>query len=674
MTRTKAKERIKNLREVIEHHRYRYHVLDDPEIADSAYDALLSELDALETQFPELRTPTSPTQRVGDVPLAKFTKVRHEVAQWSFDNVFTREELEAWDERVKRCLTKESDLDPGTYSYVAEHKIDGLKIVLTYRGGELVTGATRGDGEVGEDITQNLRTIGSIPLSLHEPVDCIVGGEAWLSRKEFARINAEKVKMGEPHFANPRNAAAGTLRQLDPRVVASRNLDTFIYDLEQLEGAALPETQEAELAYLRRLGFKTNPDVCVAGRIEDIEHFYHKLQKRREKLLVDIDGVVVKVNERSYQEALGYTAKAPRFAVAYKFPAEQVTSVVEDIVFQVGRTGVVTPVAHLVPTLVAGSTVSRATLHNEDQIKRLDVRVGDTVVLQKAGDVIPEIVSVLTELRTGREKPFRWPKRIPECGGDGAIERVPGEAAWRCVERSSQAQNLRKLSWAASKPVLNIDGLGPKTIDLLVHEERVATLDDLFTLTAGDLQGLPGFKEKAIENLLTGIAHAKQQVSLARFLMALSIDGVGEETAELLADSFGTLDALMAASVEELTAIHGIGPEIAHAVVGHFALSQERAYIERLRTHLTLVEGVSGARAGPLSGTTFVLTGTLTSMSRDEAKVAIKRLGGTVASSVSKKTDHVVAGSDPGSKYEAAVTLGVSILDERAFQELLATG
>jgi DNA ligase (NAD+) len=670
--KSEARERTERLREVIEHHRWRYHVLDDPEVEDSVYDALLRELEELEARYPELVTPTSPTQRVGDRPVDHFEKVRHEVPQWSFDNVFSASELEAWHERLQRHLARESDLDPAGFTFVAEHKIDGLKIILTYERGELVRGVTRGDGEVGEDITSNLRTIGSIPLALRSPVDCIVGGEAWLSHEEFARINEEKRAQGEPLFANPRNAAAGSLRQLDSRVAASRKLDCYIYDLERLSGRDVPATQADELTLLRELGFKTNPEVCVAKELATVEAFYRDLARRRHELVVDIDGIVVKVNERRYQEALGYTAKAPRFAVAYKFPAEQVTSVVEDITFQVGRTGVVTPVAQLTPVSVAGSTVSRATLHNEDQIRRLDVRIGDTVVLQKAGDVIPEIVSVVTELRTGKEQPFAWPARIPECGGDGSIERVPGEAAWRCTDRSSQEVNKRRLAWAASKAVLNIDGLGPKTIDLLVREGRIATLDDLFTLARGDLEGLPGFQDTSIDNLLASIERARHDVPLSRFLMALSIEGVGAQTAELIADHFGTLARVMQASREDLEAINGIGPEIAAAVTSFFARAEQRDYARRLSTHLTLSEGrPQRSPTGPLAGRTLVLTGTLPSMTRGEASAAVKRAGGTVASSVSGKTDYVVAGADAGSKLARARELGVTILDEPTFRELL---
>ncbi len=663
--------RVAKLRALVGEHSHRYHVLDAPTISDEAYDSLLHELIELEARYPELADPHSPTQRVGGTPLEKFEKVRHVVAQWSFDNVFSTEELYAWSERAQRYLAKESDLDPQAFTYVAEHKIDGLKIILTYKKGLLVQGATRGDGVIGENITQNLRTIASIPLVLTEEVDCIVGGEAWLSHKEFERINEERRENDEPLFANSRNAAAGSLRQLDPKIVASRKLDTFIYDLERLEGLPMPATQEEELELLARLGFKVNPHNRVCTTLEAVCDFYGEWLGQRHALPVDIDGIVVKINERRYQEALGFTAKAPRFAIAFKFPAERVTTKVEDIAFQVGRTGVVTPVAHLTPVSVAGSTVSRATLHNEDQVKRLDVRVGDTVVLQKAGDVIPEIVSVVTELRSGHEKPFRMPKKIPECGGDGRIERIPGEAAWRCKDRSAPAIHRRTLHFAVSKQVLNIDGLGPRIIDQLLAEGKIRTLPDIFTLTPADLEGLEGFKDKAITNLVQAIARAKERVPFARFLMALSIDGVGEETAHLLAERFETIEALAHATPDTLTAIYGIGEKVASAILDWFALPENIELVDRLCALVTIEYGAARVSSDALAGKTVVITGTLPTLSREDAKALIRNAGGAVASSVSKKTDYVLAGENPGSKYSDAQKLDVPILDEKVLRAML---
>lgn len=676
MSHQSDKERILKLREEIDHHRHRYHVLDSPTIADSAYDSLLRELEALEERHPELIDAYSPTQRVGDTPLASFKKVRHTVPQWSFDNVFDKEELADWKEKLERHLKKESALDPTTFSYVAEYKIDGLKIILTYVDGKLVQGATRGDGAIGEDITATLKTIQSIPLVLLHPVSIVVGGEAWLSKKELERINNERKKTGEQLFANPRNAAAGSLRQLDPRITASRKLDCFIYDIESLalpKSTKLkdPKTQEEELILLADLGFKVNQDYVVGASLAEIDKAYNQALKRRHELAFDVDGLVIKVNEIAYQQALGYTAKAPRFAIAYKFPAEQVTTVVEDIVLQVGRTGVLTPVAHLAPVKVAGSTVSRASLHNMDQIDRLQVRIGDTVVLQKAGDVIPEIVSVIANLRNGKEKPFRMPKKSPLCGGDGRVEKIEGEVAYRC-STPSDASSRRRIYYAVSKHVLNIDGMGPKIVDKLLDAGVITDLDDIFTLEEGDLDGLEGFKELSIKNLIASIKKAKSAVPLSRFLMALSIGGVGEEVAELIASSFGTLSRIRTASVADLESIHGIGTEIATAVVAYFNDPSNSAFVDRLLSHLTLIEWEVVAKSGKLIGKKFVITGTLPSLSREEAKKMIKKEGGSVSSSVSKETDYLLAGEKPGSKYDEALRLGTTILSEDDFFKLVS--
>lgn len=676
MSPTSDKDRIIKLRKEIDHHRYLYHVLDSPVIADSAYDSLMRELEKLEAAHPELIDAHSPTQRVGDTPLASFEKVTHTSSQWSFDNVFDKEELLSWEERIQRYLAKESNLTPTAYRYVCEYKIDGLKIVLSYVDGKLVQGATRGDGVVGEDITATLKTIQSVPLVLTHPVSIVVGGEAWLSKKELERINTERQKEGEPLFANPRNAAAGSLRQLDPRVTASRKLDCYIYDIESLDipknvPLAIPTTQADELQLLTTLGFKVNQEYVVAKNCEELQKVYNHALSIRHTLPFDVDGLVVKVNEILYQQALGYTAKAPRFAIAYKFPAEQVTTIVEDIVLQVGRTGVLTPVAHLTPVKVAGSTVGRASLHNMDQIARLDVRIGDTVVLQKAGDVIPEIVSVMKNLRTGNEKQFRMPKRSTLCGGDGSIEKIEGEVAYRCVTPSDTSRR-RRIHYAVSKHVLNIDGMGPKIVDRLIDAGVISDLDDIFTLEAGDIEGVEGFKELSIKNLITSIKKAKEAIPLSRFLMALSISGVGEEVAELIASSFGTLARVRNASVETLSSIHGIGKEIATAVVEYFSDSTNSAFVDRVASTITIVEGSPRPRTGTLVGKKFVITGTLATLGRDEAKQMIKNQGGSVGSSVSKETDYLVVGEKPGSKYDDARLLGTTIITEDEFLALVS--
>ena len=657
-------ERYEKLKKAIEHHRRLYHVEDREEISPEALDSLKYELVKIEEKYPTLITPDSPSQRIAGEPLKKFRKVRHVVPQWSFNDAFTEEDIRAFDERVKRFLGK--DAKP---TYTLELKIDGLKIVFTYEKGRLVTAATRGNGVVGEDVTHNIRTIESVPLSLERPIDIVVEGEVWMSKKGLAELNRERQKAGEPLYANPRNVAAGAVRQLDPAIAAKRHLDTFMYDVAQAQ-VPIPETQEKELAFLRELGFKVNPYYKQVAKVDEIVAFWQEWAKRKDKEPYLIDGIVVKVNEKAQQEALGYTGKAPRFAVAFKFAPEQVTTVLEDIAFQVGRTGVITPVAHLTPVLVAGSTVSRATLHNEDQIKRLDVRIGDTVILQKAGDVIPEVVSVVKELRPKRAKPFIFPRRIAACGGDGAIERVPGQAAWRCVNRNSYAQELRRLHHFVGRQAFDIVGLGPRIVTALVEHKLVATPDDIFTLTKGDLEQLPHFKEKSIANLLTGIEKSRQ-ATLPRFLIALSIDHVGEETAHDIAEHFGSIEKIQKASLKELEAIPGVGPIVAHSLHHWMQQSSNRALLKRLLSHLRIEKMSARRAAGVFVGKTIVLTGTLQSLSRDEAKQKIRAQGGRLASSVSRETNMVVAGENPGSKFTRGKELGVRIVREAEFLKLV---
>ena len=659
-----AKERYTKLRAEVERHRRLYYS-DTPEIADSAYDELEDELRRIEEKYPELRTPDSPTQRVGGEAIAAFKKVRHEVPQWSFNDAFTSEDMRTFDARVKKVLGS------ARVSYTCELKIDGLKVVLTYKKGRLVTAATRGDGTMGEDVTHNVRTIHSVPLTLARPIDVIVEGEVWMSEQALAQTNAAQQKKGLPLFANPRNAAAGALRQLDPKIAASRNLDSFIYDVAQSE-EGLPETQHQELEYLRALGFKVNPHFRHVDSIEKVIDYWEVWKSKNKSQGYWVDGIVVKVDERAAQERLGYTGKAPRFAVAFKFPAEQVTTVLEDIVLQVGRTGVVTPVAHLRPVLVAGSTVSRATLHNEDEIKRLDVRVGDTVILQKAGDVIPDIVAVLPELRPKGTKPYQWPTRVPECGGDGSIERVPGTAAWRCVYKNSFAQLRRKFRHFASKGALNIEGLGPSTVDALLEEKLVVHYDDFFTLKEGDLLTLEGFAEISAKKLIESIKKSTH-TTLVRLITALSIPQVGEETALLLARQCETIDDVMRAKEDDLMAINGIGDVVAGAIVQWFGEKENRELLRRLKKHLHISneEYHKDTGALPLSGRTYVITGTLERFSRDEAKEKLRALGATIAESVSKKTTAVIAGDNPGSKLDKAHALGVDVLDEQALVRLL---
>ncbi len=663
--------RAKKLRDVIRHHTYLYHVLDTPEISDEAYDTLLQELLQIEQEYPSLQTSDSPTQRVGAIVREEFTKVRHKVPQWSFDNVFSPEELHEWGERVVRHMER-LRIKKSVVAYTIEHKIDGLKIILEYEKGVFVRGATRGDGVVGEDITVNLRTVNSIPLVLPEPIDIIVGGEAWLSHTELERINAERAARGEALFANPRNAAAGSLRQLDSKVTAQRRLDTFIYDIYALSTTGTqiltPKTQGEELTLLKELHFKVNPFWKTVNSINDIIAEYERWQRKRHSQAYEMDGIVAAVDDSTLQERLGYTAKAPRYAIAFKFPAEQVTTVVEDIVLQVGRTGVLTPVAHLRPVRVAGSVVSRATLHNEDEIARLDVRVGDTVVLQKAGDVIPDIVRVLTDLRSGKEKKFVFPKKVVACGGDGSIERVPGTAAWRCVSKDSFDQRSRILAHFASKKALDIDGLGPSTVESLLRAGLINTFNDFYTLKKGDLLELEGFGEMSADNLLAAI-EASKKVPLERLITGLSIGQVGEETARDLAREF-TLEQLRGADVEALSAIEGIGEVVATSIVQWFNDTENTSVLDSLLQHISVTR-TTHVGSDTFKGKTFVLTGTLENLSREEAKEQIRARGGKVSSTVSAQTDYVVAGSSAGSKLEKAHELGVTVLNEDEFASMM---
>lgn len=660
------KKRHEKLKKTVNHHRYLYHVKDTQEISNEALDSLKNELFRIEEKYPELITPDSPTQRVAGEPLKEFKKIKHKVAQWSFNDAFDEDDIYAFDERVKRFL--KTDIKP---AYICELKIDGLKIVLEYKKGELKTASTRGDGKVGEDVTLNIRTIESIPLKLEKPIDIIVEGEVWLGKTGLVALNKKREKSGEPIFANPRNAAAGSIRQLDSRVVAERNLDSFIYDIGFLDGK-MPDTQSEELRFLQELGFKVNKYFKFCENIKDAVEFWKHWQKRAAKEDYLIDGIVIKVNEKKYQDMLGFTGKAPRFAIAFKFPAEQVTTIVEDIALQVGRTGVLTPVAHLRPVSVAGSVVSRATLHNEDEIKRLDVRVGDTVILQKAGDVIPDIVSVLKDMRTGKEKEFVFPKKAAICGGDGSIERAYGQAAHRCVNKNSFEQQKRRFAYFVSKKAFDIEGLGPQIIEKLLENNLISSYDDIFTLKKGDLLGLEGFAEKSADNLLSEIKKAKE-IELARFLVSLSIAQVGEETAYDLSEHFGLLANIKKASKEEFENIEGIGGIVARSIYDWFKNRDNQNLIKRLLKHIkiqgkTLDRIVQGKT---LDRITFALTGTLKNMSRDEAKTKIRALGGNVSDSVSKNTDYAVAGENPGSKYADAQKLGVKIIDEKEFIELV---
>ena len=663
-------ERLNKLKQTIEFHRYNYHVLDKVTLDEEVLDSLKSELLKIEEQYPELITPDSPSQRVGGKPLPEFVKVRHKVPQWSFNDAFTEEDIIDFDKRVKRFLKAETGKDE-IPSYACELKIDGLKVVMEYENGFFTRASTRGDGEIGEDVTLNVRTIESVPLKLLKPVSVIVEGEVWMGAKNLENLNKERRLLGEPPFANPRNAAAGGIRQLDPKIAASRKLDNFVYDLG-ISSEPIPDTQIGELEYLRTIGFKVGKNYQLCKNVSEIIAYWKKWRDNAKKEDYWIDGIVVKVNERRFQNILGYTGKAPRFGVAFKFPAEQVTTVVEDIILQVGRTGVLTPVAHLRPVSVAGSVVSRATLHNEDEIRRLDVRIGDTVILQKAGDVIPDIVSVLKEMRTGREKVYKFPERVPQCGGDGSIERIPGQAAWRCVSKDSAIQHRRKLYHFVSKKCFNVEGLGPKVVDLLLDNNLINEPYEIFDLKRGDLLSLPRFGEKSAENLLESVNKARK-VSLPRLLFSLSIPQVGEETAIDVSRHLGDISKIIEAKESDFDLIEGVGTVVSRSLFDWFKDKNNRAMLGALlkRVNIDDMDKVGVVTNGPLKNMSFVLTGTLLKMPREEAKEKIRSLGGEISESVSKKTTYLVCGENPGSKLEKARRLGVEILDEERFMELL---
>ncbi len=661
-----VRERIAKLRTTIEHYRTQYHVHDIEEISPEALDSLKRELVDIETKYPKLITPDSPTQRVAGKAIDAFKKVPHVVPQWSLSDAFTEEDIREFDARVKRFI-HDAGIDENP-TYVCELKIDGLKIVLTYKDGTLVTAATRGDGVIGEDVTHNVRTIDSVPLTLTEPRSLIVEGEVWLGEKELARINSVRTEAGEQLFANPRNAAAGSLRQLDPRIAAERRLSTFIYDIAQYDGD-FPKTQDAELKLLKSLGFKTNPNFAVCNTVDDIIEYWKHWQTHAAKQDYWIDGAVVKVREKHLQDAIGYTGKGPRFAIAFKFPTEQATTVVENITLQVGRTGVITPVAELRPVSILGTTVSRATLHNEDEIARLDVRIGDTVILEKAGDVIPDIIEVVKSLRPRNAQPYQFPTHIEGIGG---IYRPEGEAAYRARNPENATQQMRRLAYVASKVAFDIVGCGPKTIQALMDAGLVLHPSDLFTLTPGDIAVLDGFAEKSAQELVAAI-NERRTVTLPRFITALAIPGIGEETAYDLARAFHTFDAFLNASQEDYQNVYGIGSEMADAIMAWKQNPEAMHELANLREHVTATpfDEARVVSPGAFSGKIVVLTGTLTSLSRAEGKARVRAQGGNPSESVSAKTDYVVAGENAGSKLEKARKLGVTVLDEKEFLKML---
>lgn len=659
-----VKQRIRHLREQLHHHNYRYFVLDDPEVSDSEYDALMRELVQLEAEHPEEVTVDSPTQRIGHRPVAGFSEVTHREPLLSLANAFDEEELQAFGERAYRRLGEDVD-------YVCELKFDGLAVSLVYEDGRLVQGATRGDGFQGEDITQNLRTIGAIPLVLRESVSVDVRGEVFMRRADFAALNERRGEAGEPLFANPRNAAAGSLRQLDPQVTAERPLDIYVYSLGYAEEESFA-THWERMEFLQHLGFRVNPHVKHCPDMDCVLEYVRYWTEHRGGLPYDIDGVVVKINNVSQQEQLGSTAKSPRWAVAFKFAAEQGVTQVHDITVQVGRTGVLTPLAQLEPLRIAGSTVSRATLHNEDIVRAKDIRIGDYVVIQKAGDVIPEVVRPLPERRTGSERAFSMPSQCPSCGS--TVHRAPDEAAVRCVNTDCPAQRFENLVHFASRNAMDIDGLGPAIVRQLIEAELVRTPADLYGLTVDQLVQLDRIGPKSAANLVEAI-QASRSRTLDRVLFALGIRHVGSEVARDLARHFQTMSSIMEASPEELESVPSIGVKIAQAVHEYFREERNRSLVGSLEAAgvaLTWAPDDVGEPAeAPLAGLTFVVTGRLEGFTRQEVEERLRGWGAKVTSSVSRQTDFLLAGEDAGSKLAKARELDVAVLDEGQLAEVL---
>ncbi len=696
MDKKEAKKRIEKLKKVINHHRYLYHVLDKPQFPDAAFDTLKNELEELERKFPDLITLDSPTQRVGGKPLDKFKKFKHPKMMLSFNDAFGEKELDEWEERIKKLIPNRT-ID----GYYCELKLDGLAIELVYQNGIFKIGSTRGDGKVGEDVTQNLKTISALPLILLEPKQIIknlekigekelasllkknfpkqlvVRGEVFINKKEFERINKDQEKKGERAYANPRNLAAGSIRQLDSKITASRHLDSFVYalitDLGQTpEGKYSPiygaSTHEQEHKILKAFGFKINPHNQFKKDLRGVKNFQSFWEKEREKLAYEIDGIVVIVNSNSLFSQLGTVGKAPRGAIAYKFSPRQATTKIQDIIVQVGRTGALTPVAILKPVQVAGVTISRATLHNEDEIKRLGVKILDTVIVGRAGDVIPNVTKVLKDLRTGKEKEFQMPRTCPVCGSKTL--RPVGEAVRRCPNPKCSARQSQQFHHFVSKQAFNIEGLGPKIIDQLLEQGLVQDPADLYDLKEGDLVPLERFADKSAENLVKAIEGSKK-ISLPRFIYALGIRNVGQETAIDLAGHFGSLENLSKVTSEELETVKDVGPISAKSIYQWFQNKKNIEFLEKFKKAGLEITGRERVKEQSFKNKIFVLTGSLETMNRDEAKEKIREKGGDISESVSGNTDYVVAGTEPGSKYEKAKALGVNIIMEKEFIKLI---
>lgn len=667
------KRKIKNLRDQIDDLRYRYHVLNDPEVTDQMYEGLMDELKKIEKEYPELISSDSPTQRVAGKPLDKFEKVIHEVKQWSFADAFDKQDLLDWEERNFKILEKELGKRPEDLDYICELKIDGLHVVLTYKQGILKIAATRGDGKVGENVTQNIKTIQSVPLKINQEIDLIAEGEIWLNEKMLDKINEERIKNNEIKFANPRNAAAGTIRQLDPQIVAKRKLAVTVYDISSENSEII--SQEQELNKLKELGFLTDGHWRKCKSIDEIMNFYFYLEKHKKTFAYWIDGMVIKINQKKYQDILGYTGKAPRWGIAFKFPAEQSATQIEEVYWQVGRTGALTPVARMKPIHLAGTTVTHATLHNFDEIQRLGVKIGDYVIVEKAGDIIPKVVRVLEKMRTGNEKTIKSPSYCPICGNEVArrkIEKDKNEdsAALYCLNKNCYARELEKIIHFVSKKAFNIDGLGEKVVEQLLNEGLIKNSADLFILQTGDLEPLERFAEKSASNLITAIENSKK-INLARFIYALGINHVGEETAIRLANHFVSLEKIKNAKIEDLEKVNDVGIKVAESIFSFFSDDDNQKLIQELFKNGVVIKKDDFKKENKLSGKTFVITGSFENFSRDEIKEKIRNLGGQNSSSVSKKTDFVLAGDEPGSKVTKAKELNIKIISEEEFLRMI---
>ena len=660
MSDTVAKQ-IQNLRETLRRHEHLYYVADAPEISDAEYDKLLRDLEGLERKHPEFLTPDSPTQRVGGAPREGFVKVTHGAPMLSLDNALNEAELRAWDARVRDHLGSER------FRYIAELKLDGLSMAAHYRDGRFAQAVTRGDGRIGEDVTENARTIRSIPLKLRCESWSIfeTRGEVVMNRHGFERLNDERELQGLPRFANPRNAAAGSLRVLEPAITASRPLDYYAYGL-LVDGVTPLDSHWETLEHLVAAGFKVNPNRAICRDLDELLAFCETWEARRDNLPYEIDGVVAKVDSRAQQQSLGFTSKAPRWAIAFKYPARQAETQVENIEVQVGRTGALTPVAHLRPVPVSGVMVSRATLHNEDEVERLGVHIGDTIVIERSGDVIPKVVRVKTH--GAHRKPFRMPKHCPVCGGD--VVRQIGEAASRCINTNCPARLKESILHFAARPVMNIDGMGESLVNQLVEKGIVRSVADLYDLTAEQLMELERMGKKSADRIIRNIDASRKQ-PLPRLLNGLGIPFVGERTGAILADTFGGLDIIAEADAATLQSAEEVGPKVANSIRRFFDEPRNIELVSRLKAAGLQFEHVKKRTAGPLAGKTFVLTGTLPTWSRDEAKERIEAAGGKVSGSVSKKTNYVVAGEEAGSKLDKARELAIPVLDEAGLRELL---